>query len=296
MGCGNSKEAEGDDKAIKTEFKEVKIAEFDTFFNQAKETLEAAEEIRDGLEGCPDDLKELCEGWRLKEYKMVEAVRIWMWALSQNAGGKIANTKFTTHTEVPFFDFDNNNLIVDTVSMGDRLKKFLKVAITAPVKVPEVLGKLQELVNKGQELVKTAPDAAKNAGLGMGALTAVKNAGLNMKLVASGLAKFQKLPALAADAAANAKEVIGKLKEFFDKADEVGAKAVASSDRYPKYITKAYHPGLKTEAELAAAEKENEAGEKGKKGKKDNKKKENKKDEKKEEKKTEEKKPEEKKK
>jgi len=267
MGCGSSKEAE-DDKSIKTDFKEVKIPEFDTFFNAAKETLEAAEELREGLEDCPDDLKELCEGWRLKEYKMIEAVKVWFWTLSQNAEGKIANTKFETKTEAPFFGFDNSKLIVDTVSMGDRLQKFLKCALTAPLKVPELLTKLNDLVTKGNELVKGAPDAAKNANLGLGALTAVKNAGMNMKLVVSGLSKFQKLPPLTAEAASNAKEIIGKLKEFYDKADEVGSKAAASSDRYPKYILKTYHPGpQKTEAEIEAEQKA-EAEKSGKKGKK----------------------------
>jgi len=204
---------------------------------------------------------------------MTEAVRVLFWSLSQNAGGKIADTKFETHSEAPFFGFNNANLCVDTVSMADALQKFLTVAVTAPTKVPELVAKLTEMATKAAELGTKAPEAAKAAGLGLGgSITAAKNCTHNVKLVTKGLAKVQKLPPIAAEAAANAKEVIPKLKEFHDTADEIGAKAKASGDFYPKNILKAYHTALKTEAEIAAEQK--------KEGKKENKN--EKKDEKKE--------------
>lgn len=92
MGCGASKE--GEDKAIDYSMEWIPSSEFNNFFRTCESVLETAENLRSGLEDSLEEMYDISAVSYLKSPPtLMDAVKVWLWALSANNEGDISKCK-----------------------------------------------------------------------------------------------------------------------------------------------------------------------------------------------------------
>ena len=85
----------------------------------------------------------------LKEGKMVDAVQIYLWALSANNEGEIKKAMVEiTPEEAPYFGVDSGNCRFEVHDFSTALKAYMKAAIEGAKNGPEMIKEGADLVSK----------------------------------------------------------------------------------------------------------------------------------------------------
>jgi len=253
MGCGAS-QTEKEKRKIKGDFENVGVAKYDEFFEALKKSLEAAEEIRDGLQDAPEEGAEQSECYKLKDYQYVEVVRVCLWTLSCNGGGEIKKCKTSFSAEPPFIDLQYfDGLYLWTRDLWDTIRKWLKACCDAPKNLDRIVKDIADAAEKLKDF--NIKDDTSSLGMIEKAKAGKAFASNSAKLV-SNAAKVKVLPDLLQKALADLKVIGPQLKDLVGKADETGKPAFAEGLRYPWEVFEKYHKGeRKTPAEIEAEDK-----------------------------------------
>lgn len=127
MGCGAS--SDDNPHEIKHDFKQLKIEKIDKIFDTAKEILEPCEDIRSGLSDDRDDMIETSFVDHLKDetkISVVEAVRVWLWAVSANHKGNLEKCRFNFTENEPYFDIEIGIVRPELNEFKDSLIEWIK--------------------------------------------------------------------------------------------------------------------------------------------------------------------------
>jgi hypothetical protein len=265
MGCGGSKQEDPKEaRKFKNDFPLLRVQKFDEFFQAASNLLGAAEEIRSGLQDSRDDAIDLTVSNALKTFSYAEVIKVLFWAIVANVRGSIKTTKITIIDEAPFIALEIQGLQQETNDLVSAVKTYLKTIVTGPVAIANILKDLEPMVAKGKDLMTSAKDDFKNAGLKpLDTVKALGTLSKNLAKLGKEIAKVKNIPPLIVDAGKDLKSLVPKFKEIFSTCDEVGTKAYQAGVMKPKDIFDKYHPGpKKTAAELDVEKK---AAEKAKK-------------------------------
>jgi len=247
MGCKGSKESPKEQRKIKSKMQKVGVDKYDSFFEGVQKLLEAAEEIREGLEDSKDEGIEQSHVYKLKDPKFLEVFRVAFWTLSANSNGEIKKCKPVTGSEAPFIKMeDSANLNAWARDLWGCCDKWLKTVIEAPKNLQTIVDSLTNDSKKVTEFnIKedTASLAMKEK------FTAAKAFAANAGTLTKGLAQVTRLPPILKDAVVDSKDIIANLKELVTKADEVGKPACDEVLYYPSAIFDKFHKGEKLSEE-----------------------------------------------
>jgi hypothetical protein len=258
MGCTGSKDGEQNRK-IDSEFQTINIARFDDFFRDARDLLQAAEDIRSGIEDSKEEGAEIARTWELKEPKYIDTVQVLFWTASAENEGQIKKADLEVTTEAPFVRMNGNKIHHETYKLYETFSTYLKTIIEGPEKLKEILEKLQAISEKAPDMVKEGKNEIQGSSLDFaGKAGAIAKLGKNSAKLPKELAKCKNLQETLTTAKTDMKELIPKLKELASKADEVGAKAFAEKIVKPGEVFEKYHPGpKKTPKEIEDERKKN---------------------------------------
>jgi len=256
MGCTGSKDKK-DERKIDYEFDDINILRFDSFFRDARALLQAAEDIRGGVEDSKEEGAELANTWQLKEPKYTDTVQVLFWAASAENGGQIKNTDLDITSEAPFVKMNGTKITHDTYKLYETFSTYLKTIIDGPEKLKEIVEKLQAIAEKAPDMVKEGKNEIQGSNLDFaGKAKAVARLAKNANKLPRELVKCKNLQEVLKTAKTDMQELIPKLKELATKADEVGAKAAAEKIIKPAEVFDKYHPGpKKTPKEIEAERK-----------------------------------------
>jgi len=186
MGCGGTKETYKETRKIKHNFEKTNIPKYDEFFDKAHETLKICEELRHGLQDCPDEMIESTDVDALipTPGNLLEALKVFLWSVSATNDGQVSKAKFEFSGEAPFATFDNNYLYVEQVDFKNPFNEWLKTLIEGPIKIVKLVEDIVELIPKATAFTTSAADDCKAAGLDPFATAkAVAATGKNVKLL-----------------------------------------------------------------------------------------------------------------
>lgn len=253
MGCGGSKDKDGNPNEIKFQMQTVGVAAADDFFKNVGDALESAEKIRKGAEDDKEEALELSHAYRLKDkgQRMRSAFQVLFWAISAGNGGDVKKTKLDIVAELPFLKFERDgNLHNDTNRLGEASNGFLEACANGPADLQNIITKLSEAAEKAPKL----KDDCDFSGLGaMEKPKAFKNIAVNTQTLTKNLPKVKDLLPKVQDAAKDMKEIGPNLKNLVDTADETGKKAHESKKTTPSEIFDEFvKDGLLTDDEVKA--------------------------------------------
>lgn len=178
MGCTGSSEKK-DDKKIDGNFEYINIVRFDTvyltsfyisylsqFFRDASNLLQAAEEIRSGIEDAKEEGEDITETWQLKEPKYVDIVQVLFWAASAENKGRIVNTDLDITNEAPFVKMNGSKITNETYTLYQTFSNYLKALIDGPKSLKDVVEKLQIVAEQIPTLITEGKDEIQKSSLG----------------------------------------------------------------------------------------------------------------------------------
>jgi len=245
MGCKGSKEAK-EDKQINGDFERVNMVRFDEFFDNARQLLNNAEKIREGLEDNREKAAEISHTYLLKDPKYVDNVQVLFWTLSSEANGKITDTGVKVTSEVPYIQLEGNKVSADTFNLYQTFSNYVKTVTDGPETLKDILAKLEEMSKTLPELGKEAKTEIQGSSLGLQEKAqAIAKVGKNSTKLPKELKKCQNLSELLKQAATDLKELAPQLPGLLTKADEVGAKAAEANAKKPAEVFEKFHAGAR---------------------------------------------------
>lgn len=209
---------------------------------------------------------------------LLDAVKVFLWALSANNGGNIVSCNPTAKSSAPYLDIkitdaSTHSIKVDLNSFKDSLREYLKTVIEGVTQLPKLIEEVVGLVDNANTLKDTASDSLSHLSM-MDKAKNLGKIGQNTAKLAKGASKLKSLLPILTEASKNLQEIIKNFTETTGKADEIGKKAIAKKTFAMDEIMQNFHPADKhTEKEIkqlkVAAEKKRKEEEEEKK-KKDN--------------------------
>jgi len=237
------------------------------FFKAAGEALSTLEELRVTFKEPIEGMNELGQTEELVEPKLIEAIKLFFWSCSAHKDGQILLTGIKIQTD-PFALMANCDYMdYRTWDFSDDLKKVIAGLTEGPKKIAEVVQKMPEIIEKFKGISSEPNKKIDAAGLNpMDKVKAVANTALNIKTVASGIAKFPKMIETIKDNLKEALEAAKEIPQAITHADEVGAKAHAKDCKRLYEIFEHFQTApKKTKEEVEADKKAKESkGEKKK--------------------------------
>jgi len=260
MGCGSSS-GKKDSRKIDYEFEYVYIDSAYRFFNSASDLLKTAEEIRHGIQDSIEKGMKLAGTYKLKNYKYTDTVQVMFWSMSACAKGKITDLDYEFSAESPYFKV--SDMKYETRKLYKTFSNYLGTCVSAPEHLKNLIDTLVELVPRTADLLTETKSQIENSVASpfqkAKALTRLTR---NIAKLPRELEKCKVLQKLVVTAVEDMKELIPKLKEMFEKADEIGAKAYAEGfhlnkgEKTPEQLFDKYHTGeRKTPEEIEALKK-----------------------------------------
>lgn len=244
MGCKGSKDDKQDNKAIDSDFEWIGMGRFDDFFRSARDLLQAAEEIRGGLEDNREKGLELSHAFKLKEAKFHDIVQVLFWTLSAEKDGKIVDTGLEIASDLPYVKLEGGKVSHDTYALYECFTGYVKACFDGPKNLKEIAEKLQELSQKLPDVTTEGKNDIQNSSWSFGdKAKAIAKIGKNSKKFTKEVAKVKTLNEILQTAATDVKEMVPKLKEMMTAADVIGAKAHADGLKKPGEIFDKYHTG-----------------------------------------------------
>jgi uncharacterized phage infection (PIP) family protein YhgE len=252
MGCKGSKDAGGEDKKIDYTFLTTGFGQFDQLFSDASAILETAEKIRGGLEDSKEDGQEIAGTDQLKDPKYVETLRVLLWAFSAQGKGKIFDLGVEVVPEKPYITVDPKALNEETRNLYNTFKEYVNTVTDSPEDLKNTISKLQELVDRVPEAVKSVKSELETSSLNFkekaDALVKIKK---NSQKLPKELEKCKRLSEVLKEAGTDLKETIPELKTLTKAADEIGTKANTDKLFKPKEIFNKFHTGARNEENKA---------------------------------------------
>jgi hypothetical protein len=269
MGGGGSKPTSN---KMTFKFVPTKIPKIDLIFEDASKLLKRAEEVRAGLEESKTKAIELSKCNWVKgdvDKQFQESIRILLWTVSAECGGKIANAGIRVSSEAPYFEMNPVGKSPKVVELYDQIVSFIKAAIGGSATLKEANDGLTKDIEKAKPFLKSIKVEAKSQNLNPKDTTTATTAyKANTKLLTLETPKVKVIMPVAAKATTTMKAIGPQLQEMVNKADDIGKNAAAANVKLPTEIFDKYYTGdKKTADEVAGKGKGGKGGKDGKGGK-----------------------------
>jgi len=241
------------------------FTKFDDLFFQAREILEACEGIRGDLEDHRENGEQISNTFKLEEPKLADMLKVLMWSLSALTDGKITELGIKPTAESPYIKFDDKKPLGECIELIKAFQGFVKTVTDSPSIMQENISKLEELVKTTPDAFKDASEELKTSSLGF---KAKMDAGLNMKKNMTKLpkevAKVKKVFEALKEAALELKETAPQIPGIISSADQTGSKAAAEKVFKPAFVFDKFHPGTRKQETAKDNKAEAAKGNKGK--------------------------------
>lgn len=223
MGGGGSKNIK---KEITFDYKPTKVPKIDQKFNEAQGLFRRAEEIRAALDDRRVKVLTLTKANYVKaadDVQFQEAIRIFFWGLSAEAGGNIAATGLKISNDFPYLELNVQGRSMQIVELYSHLSAYIMAVFNYSTAAADIKKKLAEVTTALTAFKKTYKAEAKAVPLTPKDTSAGQTAlNQNLKKLTLETPKVNDLTNLGAKVGPIWKSTAPKLPELANTADVTG--------------------------------------------------------------------------